>query len=58
MLKPFDLKRILKDRDALVARIELALALDRPQKLMVPPAPHDKPAVVDPSTATPPATKR
>lgn len=39
MFKPFDLKKLAKDRDGFVARLELAFALERPKPLVAPPPP-------------------
>ncbi len=36
MFKPFDLKRLTRDRDGFVARLELAFALERRPPLVAP----------------------
>lgn len=44
MKKPFELRKILRDKDALMPRLELALALERrPLVTLVPPPPKDEP---------------
>jgi hypothetical protein len=62
--EPFDIKRLLANRGALLARIELAMALERPQRrpgqlLVAPPAPASwtpTPSTSAPSALAPPAT--
>ena len=44
-VKPFDVRRLFQDRDNLVARLELAFALERRKPLRPPPPP------AEPSTA-------
>jgi hypothetical protein len=50
-VRPLDLKRILRDHDGLLARLELSFALERPK--IVRPVPRPRPPATSTAAAPP-----